>query len=128
MVLHGWKEISRYLDCGVRTAQRWEAQCGLPITRPREHLRSPVLATTEALDEWAGGNARGGALSFDARCSLLEHQVAAVQAQIALLAAAVREQAGAGGAVPSRAESEQSAADLPSRNRPTASKSAGFDA
>ena len=29
--LTGWKEIAGYFDKGVRTAQRWEAELGLPV-------------------------------------------------------------------------------------------------
>jgi len=56
MILKSWKEIADYLHCGVRTAQRWERELGLPIRRPGD--RSVVLATTEELGEWvASGKA-----------------------------------------------------------------------
>ena len=51
MVLKGWKDISKYLGCGVRTVQRWE-KLGLPVRRPTKGLRSAVMAITEELDSW----------------------------------------------------------------------------
>jgi len=54
MILRSWKEIANYLRCGVRTAQRWENQLGLPIRRPGAPDRSVIMAFTEELDQWAG--------------------------------------------------------------------------
>lgn len=51
MILTGWKEISKYLRYGIRTAQRWEAE-GLPVRRIRDSRRSPVVADSEELDSW----------------------------------------------------------------------------
>ena len=51
MVLSGWKEISGYVRCGVRTVQRWEGH-GLPIHRPTPGKRSHVIAYSEELDWW----------------------------------------------------------------------------
>src|SRR3954469_2537119 len=51
-VLHSWKEIARYLSCGVRTVQRWEHDLGLPVRRPRGEIRSAVIALSSELDEW----------------------------------------------------------------------------
>ncbi|MBV9342579.1 MAG: hypothetical protein JO159_17040 [Acidobacteria bacterium] len=51
MILSGWKEIARYLGCGVRTAQRWEG-AGLPIHRPLPGGRSHIVAETRDLDSW----------------------------------------------------------------------------
>lgn len=50
--LHTWKEIAGYLDCGVRTVQRWEAQLALPVRRADGKNRSHVLATRSEIDEW----------------------------------------------------------------------------
>src|SRR5579884_3804668 len=50
-ILNGWKEIATYLGRGVRTVQRWET-VGLPVHRPRDKSRSPVVAIPEELDEW----------------------------------------------------------------------------
>ncbi len=52
MVLNGWKEIAKYLHCGVRTVQRWEnSDTGLPIHRPKPN-RGTVCASTEEIDAW----------------------------------------------------------------------------
>lgn len=51
-ILHCWKEIAGYLSAGVRTVQRWEAECDLPVRRPRGNRRSPVLAFCSELDAW----------------------------------------------------------------------------
>jgi hypothetical protein len=87
MVLHGWKQIAQYLGCGIRTAQRWESQCGLPVTRPRNHLRSPVLAHPEALDSWAGGIPSNGREHWEARWTRLERDVEMLKRQIMVVAA-----------------------------------------
>ena len=52
MLLSGWKEISRYLKCGVRTAQRWRRDLHLPVTRIRSGKRGPVMADSQSLDDW----------------------------------------------------------------------------
>ena len=51
-ILNGWKEISSYLDRGVRTAQRWELQFGMPVHRPASKLRTAVVAFADELDQW----------------------------------------------------------------------------
>lgn len=51
-ILNSWKEIATYLDRGVRTVQRWEADLGLPVRRPRGKSRSAVIAVRSDLDEW----------------------------------------------------------------------------
>jgi hypothetical protein len=51
-LLNSWKEIAAYLGRGVRTVQRWERDLGLPVRRPRNHLRSPVVAIPSELDHW----------------------------------------------------------------------------
>jgi hypothetical protein len=50
--LHTWKEIAGYLDCGVRTVQRWEEQLALPVRRADGKNRSHVLAMRSEIDEW----------------------------------------------------------------------------
>ena len=52
VVLNSWKEISSYLGRSVRTVQRWEADLGLPVRRPRAHSRSAVIAMSDELDVW----------------------------------------------------------------------------
>jgi len=51
-VLNSWKEVARYLERGVRTVQRWEADLGLPVRRPRGKKRSAVIAICAEIDEW----------------------------------------------------------------------------
>ncbi len=51
-ILNGWKQIAIYLDRGVRTVQRWEAELGLPIHRPHGRFKSTVLAIPAELDSW----------------------------------------------------------------------------
>lgn len=51
-VLNSWKEIAVYLNRGVRTVQRWEADLGLPVRRPRGKRHSSVIATRADLDAW----------------------------------------------------------------------------
>lgn len=50
--LSSWKEIAAYLNCGVRTVQRWERDLHLPVRRPRGRIRSRVIALCAELDEW----------------------------------------------------------------------------
>jgi hypothetical protein len=51
-ILNGWKEISNHLERGVRTAQRWETQLGMPVHRPALKDRSAVVAFSDELDRW----------------------------------------------------------------------------
>jgi hypothetical protein len=51
-ILNSWKEIAGYLDRGVRTVQRWEADLHLPVHRPQGHARSAVFALRSELDQW----------------------------------------------------------------------------
>ena len=51
-VLNSWKEIALYLNRGVRTVQRWERELNLPVRRPRNRGRSPVIAMRSELDLW----------------------------------------------------------------------------
>ena len=51
-ILNSWKEIASYLGRGVRTVQRWEANLGLPVRRPNQHMRSAVIAVSDELDAW----------------------------------------------------------------------------
>ena len=51
--LQGWKEIATYIDCSVRSAQRLEAELGLPVRRPTEERnRGTVFAFRAELDNW----------------------------------------------------------------------------
>jgi len=51
-ILNSWKEIANYLNRGVRTVQRWEAELGLPVRRPRGRRRSAVIAMRSEIDQW----------------------------------------------------------------------------
>src|SRR4051794_26440788 len=50
--LSSWKEIAVYLNCGVRTVQRWEQIEGLPIRRHVHKTHATVHAYTAELDNW----------------------------------------------------------------------------
>lgn len=52
MVLNSWKEIASYVGRGVRTVQRWEADLGMPVRRPRAKSRSAVIAMSDEIDQW----------------------------------------------------------------------------
>jgi phage terminase Nu1 subunit (DNA packaging protein) len=51
-ILNSWKEIAGYLGRGLRTAQRWERELGLPVRRPRGRSRTAVFALRKELDIW----------------------------------------------------------------------------
>jgi hypothetical protein len=50
--LNGWKEIGSYLGRAARTAQRWEAQLGMPVHRPATKKRTVVIGFPDELDTW----------------------------------------------------------------------------
>jgi len=50
--LSSWKEIAGYLRQGVRTVQRWELECKLPVYRINHSPRSPVFAFPSEIDAW----------------------------------------------------------------------------
>lgn len=65
-ILNSWKEIALYMGRAVRTVQRWEEDCQLPIHRPRGTKRSAVFALPDEIDHWlqkcpvgGGGNGFG---------------------------------------------------------------------
>ena len=51
MILKGWKDIAKYLGCGVRTVQRWE-RLSLPVRGPAKHKHSAVVAISAEIDAW----------------------------------------------------------------------------
>src|SRR5689334_13796087 len=51
-VLSSWKEIAHYINRGVRTVQRWERDYGLPVHRPKAHIKGSVFALKNELDSW----------------------------------------------------------------------------
>jgi len=50
-LLSSWKEVAAYLGVTVRTAQKWEAERGLPVRR-LPGGRSRVVVSAEELDAW----------------------------------------------------------------------------
>jgi len=50
-ILSTWKEIASYLNRGVRTVQRWEAEFSMPVHRTGED-RGSVFAFADELDSW----------------------------------------------------------------------------
>ena len=51
--LSTWKEIAVYMDCDVRTCQRWERKLGLPVHRlDPDSFKTRVFAYKNELDEW----------------------------------------------------------------------------
>ncbi len=52
-VLQSWKDISKYLERGIRTCIRWEREFGLPVHRIDEKSqRSKVFAYKSEIDYW----------------------------------------------------------------------------
>jgi hypothetical protein len=51
-ILNGWKEISKHIERGVRTAQRWESLLGMPVHRPALKDRSAVVGFSDELEGW----------------------------------------------------------------------------
>jgi hypothetical protein len=58
--LDGWKEIASHLGRGVRTAQRWERELGMPVRRLDTGGAEVVYALKEELDAWLLGQSRTG--------------------------------------------------------------------
>jgi hypothetical protein len=58
--LDGWKEIAAHLGRGVRTAQRWERELGLPVRRLGTGGAEVVYAFKEELDAWLLRQSRTG--------------------------------------------------------------------
>ena len=50
-ILSTWKEIATYVNRGVRTVQRWEAEFSMPVRRTGED-RGSVFAFADELDAW----------------------------------------------------------------------------
>ena len=63
--LDGWKEIAAYLGRGVRTAQRWERELGLPVRRLGTGGAEVVYAFKEELDAWLLRQSRTGGAGTD---------------------------------------------------------------
>lgn len=84
MILNSWKEIASYLNCSVRTAQRFERD-GLPVRRPSGHLRSAVIAMSDEIDAWRKNSQNGTKRTKDASARRRELQActAALREQLA---------------------------------------------
>ena len=50
--LDGWKEISAHIGRGIRTAQRWERDLGMPVHRLSTGAGEAVYARRPELDAW----------------------------------------------------------------------------
>lgn len=50
--LYSWKEIAVFLKCGLRTAQRWERNEGLPTHRHAHIRRGTVYAFKDEIQQW----------------------------------------------------------------------------
>ncbi|MBW8866300.1 MAG: AAA family ATPase [Acidobacteria bacterium] len=50
--LDSWKAIAAYLNCGVRTVQRWEKTEGLPVQRHLHQTQATVYAFVSDVDRW----------------------------------------------------------------------------
>jgi hypothetical protein len=60
--LDGWKEIAAYIGRGVRTAQRWERDVGLPVRRLGTGGGEVVYAFRSELDAWLADHSRLGSV------------------------------------------------------------------
>ncbi len=50
--LESWKEVARFLEVSVRTAQLWEHERGLPVRRLPGAKRSRVFAFQDEIQAW----------------------------------------------------------------------------
>jgi PAS domain S-box-containing protein len=66
-LLTSWKEIAAYLRREVRTVQRWEHNCGLPVHRTPGGRRSSVYAFSEELTAWLSTRENEAETQDDAR-------------------------------------------------------------
>jgi hypothetical protein len=69
--LNGWKEIASFLGKGIRTAQRWERDFGLPVRRLGANGGEIVFASKSEIAQWmltaAHARAKAGTVTEDAR-------------------------------------------------------------
>jgi len=71
-LLDSWKEIAVFLNRGIRTAQRWEREEGLPVHRHGHNKRATVFALASEIQRWM--STRG--VSYYAADGSLQHGVA----------------------------------------------------
>jgi TolB-like protein len=57
--LLSWKEIATYLNCGLRTVQRWEKQEQLPVHRHFHKKSGSVFGYKPELDAWLKSRCAG---------------------------------------------------------------------
>lgn len=72
-LLSSWKDISAYLNRGVRTVQRWEQSQGLPVHRIGIGNRAPVFALEPEIDAWLLKKAGKNPAEFGHAISRREH-------------------------------------------------------
>ncbi len=75
--LQSWKEIASHLRRTVRTVQRWELTCGMPVHRHGHKKSSSVYAFVHELNDWwakrqlpkkSGATSRSDATRSQFRC------------------------------------------------------------
>jgi hypothetical protein len=71
-ILSSWKEIAEFLGKGVRTAQRWERELGLPVRRPPGKDSRVVFALREELTAWVKAQPYAGMAAASAAASVHE--------------------------------------------------------
>lgn len=74
-----WKEIAHYLGKGLRTAQRYEQQLGLPVRRPKRHRKGVVLAFAEEIDGWMQAQLTTNAANLSAELTELRREVSVLR-------------------------------------------------
>lgn len=71
MILSGWKQIANYMQCSVRTAQRWE-EYGLPVRRPIRGGRGQVVAQSADIESWLRSNQLQRAVDLDVIATIVK--------------------------------------------------------
>jgi hypothetical protein len=74
-LLSSWKEIAAYLDCDIRTCQRWEKKFQLPVCRVDEESGSRVYAYKDELDEWLKSRNNKNSSPSKAKSQKLKQQI-----------------------------------------------------
>lgn len=64
--IDGWKSIAAYVGRGVRTAQRWERELGLPVHRLNTGGAEVVFAKPDEVDAWLQRQSRSSLASSPA--------------------------------------------------------------
>jgi len=68
-IFRSWKEIARYADTSVRTAQRWERDFELPARRLRTKKGITVMAFKSDMDRWLASVAHVAGAAINGRSS-----------------------------------------------------------